>query len=216
MNRYDFIKFGGLVQWADDNTDSCRKMKVCLPVRIPIGDNTSVELIAEGENIPEEVGRSYSVKASELLPWLNSFQKGYWKAVLEAERNGAGMNVLLAMLTSSQFGLMECVYLMLQSNACKLFPVLCRLFPKAEDILQVITWGKQEYFARKLTIFQGTNDEQEILVSMTSLQDKLIDNDTGAPVSDEAEEVDGKIYYYLTDCEMILPDKRIITLVEST
>ena len=33
MSRYDFIRFGGFVNWADEDTDTFRKMKVCLPVR---------------------------------------------------------------------------------------------------------------------------------------------------------------------------------------
>lgn len=215
MNRYDFIRFGGLVQWFDDSTDTCRKMQVCLPPKEPIDDNTKIGLIQTNEDECEETPTSHSVKASELFPWLEPYQEGYWRGVQEAEKSGADMNVLLAMLTSSQFCLMECTYLMLQSNACKLFPALCQLFPEMEDMFQVITWEKQEYFARKLTIFRGTNDEQKILVSMTSLQDRLIDSDIGAPISDEAEEIDGDIYYYLTDNEMILPDETVIAMVES-
>lgn len=34
MSRYDFIRFGGFVNWADEDTDTFRKMKVCLPVNI--------------------------------------------------------------------------------------------------------------------------------------------------------------------------------------
>lgn len=210
MNKYDFIRFGGLVQWADNSTDTFRKMQVCVPPKEPIDGNTKIGLIHTDEDECGETPTSYSVNASELFPWLEPFQEGYWRGVQEAEKSDADMNVLLA-----QFSLMECVYLILQSNACNLFPALCRLFPEIEDMLQVITWEKQEYFARKLTIFRGTSDEQEILVSMMSLQDRLIDSDTGAPVSDEAEEIDGEIYYYLDDNEMILSDEMIIAMVES-
>ena len=35
MSRYDFIRFGGFVNWADEDTDTFRKMKVCLPVKEP-------------------------------------------------------------------------------------------------------------------------------------------------------------------------------------
>lgn len=36
MSRYDFIRFGGFVNWADEDTDTFRKMKVCLPVKEPV------------------------------------------------------------------------------------------------------------------------------------------------------------------------------------
>lgn len=215
MNRYDFIRFGGFVQWTDDNTDTFRKMQVCLPVKEPIEDDTIIELIASDGNRPEEASVSYSVRAAELLPWLNSFQEGYWKAVQEAEKNGAEENVLLAMLKSAKFCLMECVYLMIQSDACKLYPILCQLFPEMKKMFQVIMWEEREYPARKLIIFRGAKDEQKILVSVIRLQDRLIDSETGVAFSDEAEEMDGNIYYYLTDEEMKLPDQRVISIVES-
>ena len=33
MSKYDYIRFGGFVLWADESTDTFRKMKVCLPVK---------------------------------------------------------------------------------------------------------------------------------------------------------------------------------------
>lgn len=215
MNRYDFIRFGGYVQWADDSTDTLRKMQVCLPVKDPVSADTLIELISTDEDNPEEVGVSYSVRAAELLPWLDLSSNGYWQAMMTAETNGAGMNVLAAMLKESQLCLMESIYLMLQNDAYMLFPVLCHYFPKVEDMFQTITWENREYLARKLTIFRGTHDEEDVLVSLISLENRLIDGETGVPISDEAEEVDGEIYYYLTDEEMLLPDEQVIPIVES-
>ena len=90
MSRYDFIRFGGFVNWADEDTDTFRKMKVCLPVKEPVEDDTKIGLISTDEDNPEEIAVSYSVRAAELIPWTDSFQEGYWKALIVAEANGAG------------------------------------------------------------------------------------------------------------------------------
>ena len=136
MSRYDFIRFGGFVNWADEDTDTFRKMKVCLPVKEPVEDDTKIGLISTDEDNPEEIAVSYSVRAAELIPWTDSFQEGYWKALIVAEANGAGTDVLLPMLKDAGLCLMECVFLMLRSDACKLFPVLCRLFPEVEEMFE--------------------------------------------------------------------------------
>ena len=77
MSRYDFIRFGGFVNWADEDTDTFRKMKVCLPVKEPVEDDTKIGLISTDEDNPEEIAVSYSVRAAELIPWTDSFQEGY-------------------------------------------------------------------------------------------------------------------------------------------
>lgn len=217
MNKYDFIKFGEPVEWFDDRKDTFRKMQVCLPIRTPIKDDTKIVITPVSENGDEdERSVSYSVRADELVPLLTPFQKGYWKAVQEAAENGADDKMLLAMLKNTGFSLMEYVHLMLQGGSCKPYSVLCLLFPEIEDILQVITWKGREYPVRHLTIFRGTEDEQDILVSaVIPLQGELIDSNTYTPISDEAEVMDGDIYYYLSDDEILLPEARIITIVES-
>ena len=146
MSRYDFIRFGGFVNWADEDTDTFRKMKVCLPVKEPVEDDTKIGLISTDEDNPEEIAVSYSVRAAELIPWTDSFQEGYWKALIVAEANGAGTDVLLPMLKDAGLCLMECVFLMLRSDACKLFPVLCRLFPEVEEMFEIITWNDRDAF----------------------------------------------------------------------
>ena len=100
MSRYDFIRFGGFVNWADG--DTFRKMKVCLPVKEPVEDDTKIGLISTDEDNPEEIAVSYSVRAAELIPWTDSFQEGYWKALIVAEANGAGTDVLLPMLKDAE------------------------------------------------------------------------------------------------------------------
>lgn len=213
MSRYDFIRFGGFVNWADEDTDTFRKMKVCLPVKEPVEDDTKIGLISTDEDNPEEIAVSYSVRAAELIPWTDSFQEGYWKALIVAEANGAGTDVLLPMLKDAGLCLMECVFLMLRSDACKLFPVLCRLFPEVEEMFEIITWNDREYFVRELTLFRGTGGEYKTLVSVTGLQDVLVGKD-GAPISDEAEAVDRKICHYFTDEEFLLPEERLVALAE--
>lgn len=213
MSKYDYIRFGGFVLWADESTDTFRKMKVCLPVKEPVEDDTGIGLIPSDEDNPEEIAVSYPVRAAELVPWLDSFQEGYWKALMSAQANGASTEVLLSMLKETGLCLMECISLMLRSNACKLFPVLCQLFPDVEEMFEIVTWDGKEYFARELTLLRGTNDEYNTLVSVTSLQDVLIGKD-GAPVSDEAEAIDWRICYYCTDEVFLLPEERLVALAE--
>ena len=40
----------------------------------------------QDEDNPEEIAVSYSVRAAELIPWTDSFQEGYWKALIEIGR----------------------------------------------------------------------------------------------------------------------------------
>lgn len=77
-----------------------------------------------------------------------------------------------------------------------------------------IIWNRKEYPSKSLVIFKGTEDEQEVTVSVVELQNELIDSETDIPVSDEAEEVDGDIYYYLSESEMSLTDNEIIAIIE--
>ena len=67
MSRYDFIRFGGFVNWADEDTDTFRKMKVCLPVKEPVEDDTKIGLISTDEDNPEEIAVSYSVRLWKLF-----------------------------------------------------------------------------------------------------------------------------------------------------
>ena len=77
-----------------------------------------------------------------------------------------------------------------------------------------ITWKKKEYASKPLVIFKDTEDEEAVTVSAIELEKELIDDETDPPVSNEAEEVDGDIYYYLSKSEMHLPNNEIIAIVE--
>lgn len=214
MDRYDFIKLGGTVQWFDDSENVIHIMQVCHIVNMPIKGDTQISLIPKEEDTPEEMCNSFSVRANELIPFPTSFRQGYWKAVKEAMENGADEKVLLPMLEGMCFDFSECIYLMLANDTCILYPLLCGLYPEMEEVLEIITWQGRRYPARKMVIFKGTKDEQKILVSVTRLQYMLIDTDSGAPVSEQAEKVDEQIYYYLTDTEMKLSEEMIILMME--
>lgn len=41
MKKYDFIRFGGCVQWVNDSEGTCLTMQVCTPP-YPINDNTKL------------------------------------------------------------------------------------------------------------------------------------------------------------------------------
>ncbi|RHH14402.1 hypothetical protein DW228_06270 [Bacteroides fragilis] len=90
--------------------------------------------------------------------------------------------------------------------------------PKTEESVYApilpITWKGKEYTSKTLVIFKDTKDEEVVTVSIIELEKELIDDETGAPVSNEAEEVDGDIYYYLSKIEMLLPDNDIIAIIE--
>ncbi|MDC1809099.1 hypothetical protein POZ03_01335 [Bacteroides uniformis] len=215
MNKYDFIRFGESVQWFDNKTDRFRTMQVCQPFNSPVNEDTEISLIISDKDECEEVYVSHSVKASELIPCITPYHTGFWQALSEVQKNGTSEATLLAVLRSLNIDMATCILLMHRSGYYRLYPVICQLFPGTEDIFQVITWEGKDYPARKLTIYHGMPEEQEVLVSVAELSGKLINSETGCPVSEEAEELDGTIYYYLTEDEMGLPDSSVIALVES-
>ncbi len=86
MSRYDFIRFGGFVNWADEDTDTFRKMKVCLPVKEPVEDDTKIGLISTDEDNPEEIAVSCSRQGSRTHP-LDGLIPG---RILESPDSGRG------------------------------------------------------------------------------------------------------------------------------
>lgn len=80
-------------------------------------------------------------------------------------------------------------------------------------LIDTVTWNGEQYPVRELTIFRGTPDELNILVSVLRLEDKLIDKDTGTPFSHESYEFDSNFYFYLDDEEILLPDEEIISIM---
>ncbi len=219
MKKYDFIRFGGLVQWKNDITDTCRIMQVCCPPPNPITGNTEIKLIPTDDSAnTEEESKSYSVSAKELSPQITPFNYGYWCALQTAIRAGADTNVSIEILRDTRLTFEECLFYMQYSNSYtdKLYSIIDLLFPeesKHYSHIQTITWNEREYPTKKLTIFKNTKEEQEVTVSVTKLGHLLIDNE--APISDEAEELDSCIFFYLLDQEINLPDEDIIEILES-
>lgn len=222
MRTYNFIKFGEHVLWMNDTTDTCRTMQVCCPLPNPITDNSKIELIPADDSsdyIEEEESKSYSVSASELFPLLTSYNNGYWNAFQTALTVGADTTILSAMLRNSSLTFEKCLLYMQYSSTYdnKLYSIVDSLFPEESKFfshIQTISWNGKNYPSKTLTIFKGTNDEQEVTVSITQLSHELIDNKTSVPVSDEAESLDGEIYFYLEEKEIHLSDDDIIAIVE--
>lgn len=79
----------------------------------------------------------------------------------------------------------------------------------------MIKFNGKEYPTKEFTIHEGMEDEEEVLVSTTELQDALFDGD-GHYVSDEAMNVDAMIYYFLDEQDFNLPDEKIIEILEKT
>lgn len=218
MNKYEFIKFGECLQWKDVTTGSCRKMQVCISPNLPINDETLIDLIPSDEE--DEGPSSYSVKACELIPILTEFNRGYWCALQDAISNGADTTVINSMLKCAGFTYDECMRHIEASDFYKdkLLPVIKSMFPEESKHfaeIEMITWNDRQYPSKSLTIFKGDKHEQEATVSIEELQFELLDEVECTPVSDEAEELDDQIYYYLSKEEFELPDDEIVEILEN-
>jgi hypothetical protein len=216
MKKYDFIRFGGCVQWVNDSEGTCLTMQVCTPP-YPINDNTKIALILSNVNdFIDETGQSYSVNASELIPLLTPYHYGYWNALQQAFANEANPATIKAMIQNSKFTYAEWLLLMQNSNSCipRLKQTINMLFPEESEQSLVISWNDQEYPAKYLTIFKGKREEVKVLVTVVELQNKLIDNGSSIYSSKEAEALDNTIYYYLSEEEMKLADDEIIKILE--
>lgn len=73
---------------------------------------------------------------------------------------------------------------------------------------RTIVFEGKEYPAREVKI----GDYGNVIVSVVSLNNMLIDQ-LCVPVSDEAEEIDDGIFFYVEDNEIDLPDEEIEKIV---
>ena len=64
-----------------------------------------------------------------------------------------------------------------------------------------------------MVIFEGTSDEQEVIVSVERLSQQLLD-DMGNWSTREAETVDNQICFYLDEEIFNMPDKDIVEYLE--
>ena len=99
MDRYDFIRFGEQVGWYNESEDLMETMQVCCPVYPPVQGDTRVQLVSAGiEALQSGYGSEKTVRASQLVPFISHFGRGYWEALTQAADNGAGTDLLEAMI----------------------------------------------------------------------------------------------------------------------
>lgn len=216
MDRYDFIRFGEQVRWYNESEDLMETMQVCCPVYPPVQGDTRVQLVSAGiEALQSGYGSEKTVRASQLVPFVSHFGRGYWEALTQAADNGAGTYLLEAMIRNGSLGLGEQICLLCGKASASVHAAFCRVYPEEGSLLDVIEWQGKEYPIRKLTLFRGTEQEMETTVSVTALQKKLIGRRSGAPVSKAAERIDEGIYYYCEqEKEFLLPQEGLTAFVE--
>lgn len=116
MSKYDFIKMGNKVKCDPFNDGNYIVAQVCTSVPENIQDDTLVNIItADGEEC-EEVVDLEPVRADELKPYLEDFNKGYWCAVQDACSNGCSDTVIKSMLHAAGFTYDECMWLIDDSD----------------------------------------------------------------------------------------------------
>lgn len=220
VKRYDYIIFGKCVRWQDDTADRCRILQVCISPPPIISDDTKIELISAEDDVDEdeEPGKLYSVEACKLFPYITPYHEGYWNAIKDVLKHSGDTNLVSALLLSSQFTYAECLLMVQESRADKdiFYPIFDTLFSEQSDHDSLITWKGKEYPAKKITIFEGKNAEIEVTVSTIELQNKLLDNEKEAFVSEEAENLDSHICYYVMNDEIKLPVDQIVAIVEKS
>ena len=79
MDRYDFIRFGEQVRWYNESEDLMETMQVCCPVYPPVQGDKRVQLVSAGiEALQSGNGSEKTVRASQLVPFINNFGRGNW------------------------------------------------------------------------------------------------------------------------------------------
>lgn len=217
MGKYYFIQIGEKVKWDMLNDGNCKTMQICTSVHAPIKNNTIINLIPvndESDDIEEgSCVNSYTAMAEELLPILKDFDKGYWCALQDAASNGVADTIIKEMLRGAGFTFWEAYWHMKQSDfqSDKLKSLIQELFCQHP---QYIEWQGVEYPTKSIVIFEGTPDEEAVVVSVERLGNQLLD-DMGNWSTREAQEIDEQIYYYLNEDVFNLPDEDIAEFLES-
>lgn len=213
--KYSFIKVGEDVKWSDPDGDQSSGIYKVISINNnnkDIEDDTVI-LINNAESEAEAYAR-------ELSPVLKEFNKGYWCALQDAISNGANTAVINSMFKCAGFTYDECMRHIEASDfhKDKLLPVIKSMFPEESKHfaeIEMITWNGRQYPSKSFTIFEGASDELEVIASIEELVNVLLDQTTCLPVSDEAEELDNKIYYYLSKEDFELSDDEIIEILEN-
>lgn len=216
MDRYDFIKFGDLVRWYDESEDLMQTMQVCCPISAPVQGDTKIQLVSvDVEELQTKYQSAKLVRASQLVPFISPFSRGYWEAIMRAADNGACIELLETMIRQWSPSLGEQICLLCGRASARIHAAFCRVHPEVGSKLDIMEWKGCEYPMRRLTLFRGTEQELEVVVSVTPLQEKLIGRRTGAPVSRAAQKIDEGIYYYCDpDKEFLLPQEGLAAFLE--
>lgn len=212
MDKYYFIQLGAQVLY-NDGIDNGRLMQVCCPIKENcIKDDTQICLIQVDSEDPEEVCESYVVRADELSPVLSEFNKGYWCALQDAVMNGAGETVIRNMLQAAGFTFWECQNHIKDSDTVskELRNIVTDIFCQKPDM---IDWNGADYPTKEIVLYEGTDKEEEVKVSVERLANQLID-DMGSWSTRGAEAVDEQIFFYLDEETFNLPDKDIAECIE--
>lgn len=78
----------------------------------------------------------------------------------------------------------------------------------------ILSWQGKTFPAKIITLFQGTDREEEVMISVTDLENRLIDS-KGQCISGEAMDIDNRITYYLTLDEFTSSEENVISIVEN-
>ena len=79
-----------------------------------------------------------------------------------------------------------------------------------------INWLGREYPAIDITIFAGTPEEQQVMVSSTELDAVLLQDMEGSVASNDAVKLDETIAYYIEPDEFNLSEEEIVKIVEAS
>lgn len=212
MNKYYFIQFGGQVLYSDGIDDN-RLMQVCYPIKgTSIKDDTQIHLIPV--NSDEDVDESYVARADELVPVLTEFNKGYWCALQDAVANNVSETVIHTMLQGAGFSFWECQNHMKDSDFMseRLNDIIRNMFCQCPNM---IDWNGVDYPTKKIVLYKGTEEEEEVTVSVKRLENQLLD-DMCNWTTREAETVDEQIFFYLDDETFNWPDNDIAEFIEDS
>lgn len=202
---------GAQVEWDMFNDGNYKLMQVCFSPKQPITDDTKVSLITvEEDKEDSDVCSSESALASELRPHLKEFDKGYWCAIQNVVSNNTSSELTACMIKCAGFSFWDCKYLMNNSDfqVERLSNIVQQMFCQTPDY---IDYNGKQYPTKKVTIFPGTPDKKEMVVSTERLFDRLSQNDGDC---DETERVDETIYCYLEEELFNSPDEDIVEYLE--
>ncbi len=83
-------------------------------------------------------------------------------------------------------------------------------------IRDTIEWQGKEFPAVHITIFEGTEDEKDVMVATTDLENELLPHIELESSHTEADSVDESICYYLEPDEINLSEEEIVKVVEAS